>query len=146
MSPTDAMPTHSTVDVGDVLPARSFPVSRESLVRYAGASGDFNIIHWNERAARDVGLPDVIAHGNYTAALGIRFVVEWCGDPTAVREYGVRFARPVVVPDDAEGATVDISGVVAVKNEDGTVRVDLTVTSNGQKVLAQPRATLRLAP
>ncbi len=143
---TTPNPTFSSVEVGHELPQRSFPVTRETLIRYAGASGDFNIIHWNERAAHEVGLPDVIAHGNYTAALGIRFIVDWCGDPTAVREYGVRFTRPVVVPDDATGASVEISGVVAVKNEDGTVRVDLTVTSDGQKVLAQPRATLRLAP
>jgi acyl dehydratase len=143
---TTTNPTFSSVEVGDELLQRSFPVSRETLIRYAGASGDFNIIHWNERAAREVGLPDVIAHGNYTAALGIRFIVDWCGDPTAVREYGVRFARPVVVPDDAAGASVEISGVVAAKNDDGTVRIDLTVTSDGQKVLAQPRATLRLAP
>lgn len=143
---TPQMPTFAFVAVGDVLPQRSFPVTRETLIRYAGASGDFNIIHWNERAARDVGLPDVIAHGNFTAALGMRFIVEWCGDPAAVREYGVRFARPVVVPDDQVGASVEISGVIAKKNDDGTVRVDLTVLSDGQKVLAQPRATVSLAP
>lgn len=136
-------PVLATLEVGAELPTNEYSVTRETLVRYAGASGDFNVIHWNEREARDVGLPDVIAHGNLTMALGMRYLVEWCGDPTAVVEYGVRFARPVVVPDDGVGATVVIGGKVGAIDGD-TVRIDLTVTCEGQKVLAQPRANVRL--
>ena len=88
------------VEVGAELPEQSFPVRRADLVRYAGASGDFNLIHWNERVARSVGLPDVIAHGMLTMAQAARVVTDWAGDPGAVVEYGVRFTKPVVVPDD----------------------------------------------
>ena len=95
------------VEVGAVLPAQEFPITRADLVRYAGASGDFNPIHWNERFATEVGLPNVIAHGMFTMASAIRVVTDWAGDPGAVVEYGVRFTRPVVVPDpegrDARG-------------------------------------------
>ncbi|MFI1372653.1 MaoC family dehydratase [Streptomyces longwoodensis] len=133
------------VEVGTELPARTFPVTRDTLVRYAGASGDFNPIHWNERFAKEVGLPDVIAHGMFTMAEAIRVVTDWTGDPGAVVEYGVRFTRPVVVPDDDKGAVIEVTGKVAAKLDDHTVRVDLTVTSGGQKVLGMSRAVVRLA-
>ncbi|WSQ11190.1 MaoC family dehydratase [Streptomyces sp. NBC_01231] len=133
------------VEVGTELPAQSFPVTRDTLVRYAGASGDFNPIHWNEKFAKEVGLPDVIAHGMFTMAEAIRVVTDWTGDPGAVVEYGVRFTRPVVVPNDDQGATIEVSGKVAVKLDDNTVRVDLTATSAGQKVLGMSRAVVRLA-
>jgi acyl dehydratase len=130
-------------EVGMVLPARSFPISRAELVRYAGASSDFNPIHWNERLAMSVGLPDVIAHGMYTMALVGRVVTDWAGDPGAVVEFGVRFTRPVVVPDP-EGATLQVTGVVAALRDDGQAVVDLTATVNGQTVLAKASATVRL--
>ncbi|MGZ3099717.1 MaoC family dehydratase [Streptomyces sp. H72] len=136
---------YSDVEVGTELPARSFPVDRATLVRYAGASGDFNPIHWNERFAREVGLPDVIAHGMFTMAQAIRVVTDWTGDPGAVVEYGVRFTRPVVVPDDGQGAVIEVSGKITAKLDDRTVRVDLTATSAGQKVLGTSRAVVRLA-
>lgn len=136
---------HADVEVGTELPARTFPVTRATLVRYAGASGDFNPIHWNERFAKEVGLPDVIAHGMFTMAEAIRVVTDWVGDPGAVVEYGVRFIRPVVVPDDDQGATIEVSGKVAAKLDDNTVRVDLTATSAGQKVLGMSRAIVRLS-
>jgi acyl dehydratase len=132
----------SDVQVGDELPAQSFRVQRADLVRYAGASGDFNPIHWNERAATSVGLPNVIAHGMYTMAVVVRVVTDWVGDPGAVVEYGVRFTRPVVVPDP-EGAVLEVVGTVAAKEDDGTVRVDLTATVEGQTVLAKARAVVR---
>jgi acyl dehydratase len=132
----------SDVQVGDELPAQSFRVQRADLVRYAGASGDFNPIHWNERAATSVGLPNVIAHGMYTMAVVVRVVTDWVGDPGAVVEYGVRFTRPVVVPDP-EGAVLEVVGTVAAKEDDGTVRVDLTATVDGQTVLAKARAVVR---
>ena len=96
------------VDVGDALPAQEFRVQRFDLVRYAGASGDFNVIHWNERVARSVGLPDVIAHGMLTMAVVGRLASDWAGDPAAVVEYGTRFTRPVPVPDDDEGALLEV--------------------------------------
>ena len=138
-------PALADVAVGHELPARSFVLRRVDLVRYAGASGDFNVIHWNQRVATSVGLPDVIAHGMLTMATAVRLVTDWVGDPAAVVEYGVRFTRPVVVPDDDSGATVEVSGVVAAKDEEkGTVRVDLTATSAGDKVLGRARAVVRL--
>ena len=136
--------TAADVRVGDELPAQSFPITRLSLVRYAGASGDFNVIHWNERVARSVGLPDVIAHGMLTMAEAVRVVTDWVGDPGAVVEYGVRFTRPVVVPDDDTGAAVDVTGRVTELLDDGLVRVELTATSRGEKVLGQARAIVRL--
>jgi acyl dehydratase len=129
-------------DVGTVLPPQTFTISRADLVRYAGASGDFNPIHWNERFATAVGLPNVIAHGMYTMALAVRVVTDWAGDPGAVVEYGVRFTRPVVVPDP-DGAMLDVSGVVVAVRDDGLAEVDLTATVNGQTVLAKARATVR---
>ncbi|MFG2678339.1 MaoC family dehydratase [Streptomyces sp. NPDC048392] len=136
---------YDDVEVGTELPARSFPVDRARLVRYAGASGDFNPIHWNEKFAKEVGLPDVIAHGMFTMAEAIRVVTDWVGDPGAVVEYGVRFTRPVVVPNDDQGAVIEVRGKVAAKLDDRTVRVDLTATSAGQKVLGMSRAVVRLA-
>src|SRR5215217_1620235 len=132
------------VAVGTELPEQTFRVGRGDLVRYAGASGDFNPIHWNERVATEVGLPGVIAHGMLTMALAARAVTAWAGDPGALVEYHVRFGRPVVVPDDGTGARVTVRGKVGALGEDGRARVDLTVTSGGEKVLSLARATVQL--
>jgi len=131
-----------SIEVGMQLPAQDFPIHRVDLVRYAGASGDFNPIHWNERFAVEVGLPNVIAHGMFTMASAIRVVTDWTGDPGAVLEYGVRFTRPVVVPDP-DGAVLNVSGSVREIREDGLVEVDLTATVDGQTVLAKARAVVR---
>ena len=140
-----ARPAFDDVQVGDELPAGSYPIRRLDLVRYAGASGDFNVIHWNQRTATSVGLPDVIAHGMLTMATAARLVTDWAGDPAAVVEYGVRFTKPVVVPDDDRGALLEVAGVVAAKDEQArTVRVDLTATSGGDKVLGRAQAVVRL--
>nr|WSY52540.1 MaoC family dehydratase [Streptomyces sp. NBC_00886] len=136
---------YDDIEVGTELPAQTFSVTRATLVQYAGASGDFNPIHWNEKFAKEVGLPDVIAHGMFTMAEAIRVVTDWAGDPGAVVEYGVRFTKPVVVPNDDQGATVEVGAKVAAKLDDNTVRVDLTATSAGQKVLGMSRAVVRLA-
>lgn len=133
------------VEVGTELPVQTFAVDRATLVRYAGASGDFNVIHWNERVATAVGLPNVIAHGMLTMALGGRVVTDWAGDPGAVIEYGVRFTRPVVVPDDDTGAMVEVSGKVSRKDDEGVVQVTLTVRSEGATVLGKAQALVRLA-
>lgn len=136
---------YESVEVGTELPSRSFPVTRASLVRYAGASGDFNPIHWNEKFAVEVGLPDVIAHGMFTMAEAVRVVTDWAGDPGAVVEYGVRFTKPVVVPNDDKGALIEVSGKVAALLDDKQVRVDLVAMCDGQKVLGMSRAVVRLA-
>ncbi|MEV6161117.1 MaoC family dehydratase [Streptomyces sp. NPDC052052] len=135
---------YESVEVGTELPAQSFPVTRATLVQYAGASGDFNPIHWNEKFAREVGLPDVIAHGMFTMAEAIRVVTDWVGDPGAVVEYGVRFTKPVVVPNDDQGALIEVSAKVAALLDDKQVRVDLTAMSEGKKVLGMSRAVVRL--
>jgi acyl dehydratase len=127
----------------DQLQPQTYRVTRADLVRYAGASGDFNPIHWSDRHATAVGLPGVIAHGMFTMALVGRAVTHWAGAPDAVVDYGVRFARPVVVPDTDEGTTIEVSAVVKEPTDDGLTRLDLTATSVGQKVLAQARATIR---
>ncbi|MFJ3975620.1 MaoC family dehydratase [Streptomyces sp. NPDC090021] len=136
---------YADVAVGTELPAASFPVTRATLVQYAGASGDFNPIHWNEKFAKEVGLPDVIAHGMFTMAEAIRVVTDWVGDPGAVVEYGVRFTKPVVVPDDGRGGLIEVTAKVAAKLDDNRVRVDLTAMSAGQKVLGMSRAVVALA-
>jgi acyl dehydratase len=137
--------SYDRAEPGTELPLRQYQVTRRDLVRYAGASGDFNVIHWNERVARSVGLPDVIAHGMLTMALAGRFVTEWAGDPGAVTEFGVRFSAPVVVPDDDKGATVEVTGTVTERLDGQRVAVDVTARSNGTKVLTRARAVVRLA-
>lgn len=132
------------VEVGTELSSRTFAVTREDLVKYCGASGDFNVIHWNERTAKAVGLPDVIAHGMFTMALAGRVVTEWAGDPGAVESYSVRFSRPVVVPDDDTGATLEVAGKVE-SVEDGRAVVALTATVEGSKVLMAATAVVRLS-
>lgn len=132
------------VEVGSELPERTFRVTRADLVRYAGASGDFNPIHWSDRTATGVGLPGVIAHGMLTMGLTARSVTAWAGDPGALVEYTVRFGRPVVVPDDDAGAELTVRGRVAALLDGGRVRVDLAVTSGGEKVLSLARAVVAL--
>jgi acyl dehydratase len=117
-------------------------------VQYAGASGDFNIIHWNERFAKAVGLPDVIAHGMFTMATAARLVTDWAGDPAAVVEYGVRFSSMVPVPDDDKGTALVVSGTVEEKLEAKRVSVVLTARVagvDGAKVLTQARAVVQLS-
>ena len=138
------MPAYDDVEVGTALPERTFPITRGHLVRYCGASGDFNVIHWNERAAKAVGLPDVIAHGMFTMATTGRVVTDWAGDPGAVESYGVRFSRPVVVPDDDQGATLTVSGTVEEKLDGGRVVVGLTATVGEDRVLSGAKAVVRL--
>lgn len=137
--------SYAEVEVGTELPAQAFNVQRANLVMYCGASGDFNVIHWNERIATAVGLPNVIAHGMFTMAEAGRVVTDWVGDPGAVLEYGVRFSSPVVVPDDDKGATVTVSGVVEEKLDANRVAVALTAKVGDSAVLQKARAVVRLA-
>ncbi len=130
---------------GTELEPRTYQATRLDLVKYAGASGDFNVIHWNERLARSVGLPNVIAHGMYTMAQAGRYVTEVAGgDPGAVTEFRVRFSAMVAVPDDDHGATIEVAGTVAERLDDSRVAVDLTALHDGHKVLSRAHAVIRL--
>jgi acyl dehydratase len=122
---------------------QTFRVTRADLVRYAGASGDFNPIHWSERFATGVGLPGVIAHGMFTMALVGRAVTAWAGAPDAVVEFSVRFARPVPVPDTDEGTEVVVSGTAKGTTDEGHTKLALTATCNGEKVLSLAQAVIR---
>ena len=132
-----------TYEVGFELPSLTVNFTRADLVRYAGASGDFNIIHWNERTALSVGLPGVIAHGMLTMGHAVRVVTAWVGDPTKVIDYQVRFTRPVVVPDNDEGVDVTFTGRISAINDDGSIVVALGATCDGTSVLAKASATVK---
>jgi acyl dehydratase len=134
----------SEVTEGERLPGLQVRVTRAGLIRYAGASGDFNPIHWDQRAAREVGLPDVIAHGMLTMALANRLVTTWAGDPGALVECAVRFTRPLVVPDGPDGTLVELSGTVAQRRDDGTVVIAITACCAGRTVLGQATSTVAL--
>jgi acyl dehydratase len=137
----------SALEVGEVVAEASFPLTRDSLVRYAGASGDFNPIHYRDDVAHSVGLPGVLAHGMLTMGLAVQPVVDWLGDPGRVLDYQVKFTRPVVV-DPATGAVVTvIAKVGAIEDttaEPAIVRIDLTVTFGEQTVLG--KAQVRVVP
>jgi acyl dehydratase len=134
-----------TVEQGFELPSLTVTLRREDLVRYAGASGDFNPIHYSDRMATSLGLPGVVAHGMLTMAEAARVVTDWLGDPARLVEYGVRFVKPVPVPDDDDGAELLISAVVASVNDaDGTAEIDISTEFDGQKVLGRARAVVRL--
>ena len=128
--------------VGDSIGTRTVPLERVDMIKYAGASGDFNTIHWNDRVANSVGLPGVIAHGMLTMGVAINLVAEWTGDPGAIVEYSTRFAKLVPVPDPGTADLV-VSGVIGEINGD-LVRIDLTVALGAEEVLAKTRAVVRL--
>jgi acyl dehydratase len=140
-----ASPRYDDTLAGTEIEPRQYQVQRRDLVRYAGASGDFNVIHWNERVATSVGLPNVIAHGMLTMALAGRFLSDWAGDPGAVTEFGVRFSSPVVVPDDDKGALLEVSGIVTGQLDGNRVSVDVIARSGDAKVLTRAQAVVRLA-
>ncbi|WP_117212605.1 MaoC/PaaZ C-terminal domain-containing protein [Allorhizocola rhizosphaerae] len=125
-----------------VLPEQIFQVTRADLVRYAGASGDFNPIHWSERFATSVGLPGVIAHGMFTMALAGQAVAVWAGTGDAIVDFGVRFTRPVPVPDTDEGTDISFTAVVKAADADFAT-LELTAVCRGEKVLAQARAKVK---
>jgi hypothetical protein len=132
--------------VGQDIGSRAIEVSRADLVRYAGASGDFNPIHWNGRFAEQVGLPGVIAHGMFTMGAAVQLVTDWIGNPAAVVDYQTRFTKPVLVEDvDGPGASIEVSGAFgAIDSDYGTARVDLTVTAAGVKVLVKAQAVVKV--
>jgi acyl dehydratase len=133
----------TAVTVGDVIVERTVHLTRESLVRYAGASGDFNPIHYRDDIAAEVGLPGVLAHGMLTMGLAVQTIVPWLGDVGRILDYGVRFTRPVVV-DAESGADVGILAKVGAV-DDESARIDLTVTHAGATVLVKAQVRVRLA-
>ncbi|QIS18474.1 MaoC/PaaZ C-terminal domain-containing protein [Nocardia terpenica] len=130
------------IEVGQLIGERRIHVDRATLIRYAGASGDFNVIHWDEQAAKSVDLPDVIAHGMWTMGAAIQLVVDWCGDAGRVTSYGAKFTAPVPVPRDG-GADIDISALVKSVDRD-RLNIELTAASNGSKVLTRAVATVAI--
>lgn len=135
----------STLTKGESIGSTTITLTRADLVRYAGASGDFNPIHWSESTARQVDLPGVIAHGMLTMGAAVQLVTDWCGDPGAVLDYQTRFTAMVPV-DEVAGAELAVSGKVGAVKEDGTVRVDLTVTDprhGDAKILTKAQAVVR---
>lgn len=131
----------SGLEVGDVIAERTVHLTRESLVRYAGASGDFNPIHYRDDVAERVGLPGVLAHGMLTMGLAVETIVPWLGDAGRILEYGVRFTRPVVV-DPETGADVAVVATVGPVDDD-TARIDLTVTCAETAVLGKAQVRVR---
>ncbi len=130
------------MNAGDELETQVYAITRADLVRYAGASGDRNPIHWSDRVATAVGLPGVIAHGMVTLGLAARAVATW-SDGAEVVDLGAKFTNPVLVPDDDAGARVEIAGTVK-QVEDGLATLALTVTCDGVKVLGAPKAVVRV--
>ena len=131
------------VEVGTELPALTLRYTREDLIRYAGASGDFNPIHWSDRAAAALGLPSVLAHGMLTMGRALRIVTDWAGDPARVLGYFVRFTRPVVVPDTDEGVEVVYRATVA-DVADGVAKLSITAECGDDQVLGAARAEVRV--
>ncbi|MFT4307029.1 MAG: MaoC/PaaZ C-terminal domain-containing protein [Microbacterium sp.] len=129
-------------EVGEVVAQREVHLTRESLVRYAGASGDLNPIHYRDDVAARVGLPGVLAHGMLTMGLAVETIVPWLGDAGRILEYGVRFTRPVVVEAEA-GADVTVTARIGAVDEE-SVRIDLTVSAAGTTVLGKAQVRARL--
>jgi acyl dehydratase len=130
-------------EVGFELPAKEFKITRADLIKYAGASLDFNVIHWNERIAKSVGLPNVIAHGMLTMGKAIQIVTDWLDNPAKVVDYQVRFAAPVIVPDNEQGATLEITAKIT-ENLGDKIKIDIQARSEGAKVLGKAVAIVQL--
>jgi acyl dehydratase len=138
------MADYSKLEIGEVIAEESFSLTRDSLVRYAGASGDFNTIHYRDDIAESVGLPGVLAHGMLTMGLAIQPVIAWLGDAGKIVDYGVRFTRPVVVPANGEAVLLVIAKVAALEEETRRVRIDLTVTFEENTVLGKAQVWVQL--
>jgi acyl dehydratase len=134
----------ASLEVGQVIGTSEFLLTRDSLVRYAGASGDFNPIHYRDDFAQSVGLDGVLAHGMLTMGAAVQVAVDWVGDAGKVIGYGVRFTKPVFV-DAKDGAVLVVTGKIGeIDAENGEVRIDLTATFNETAVLGKAQARVRL--
>jgi acyl dehydratase len=134
------MPNFEELTVGDVVAQQDYKITRDSLVRYAGASGDFNTIHYRDDIAQAVGLPGVLAHGMLTMGISIQPVVSWIGDAGQVVDYGVRFTKPVVVPAHGHAGLSVTATIGALDEEAKRARVDLTTTFEENTVLGKAQA------
>ena len=138
------MPNFSELSVGDVVASKSFDLTRDSLVRYAGASGDFNPIHYRDDIAQSVGLPGVLAHGMLTMGLAVQPVIDWVQDSARILDYGVRFTKPVVVPATG-AATLTVTATIAqLDDENSKVRVDLSCSFEENNVLGKAQVWVQL--
>ena len=144
MNASVGRPDVAGLAVGDVIGTRMIMVDRSRLVRYAGASGDLNPIHWSDTAASDAGLPGVIAHGMFTMGAAVGIVADWAGDPGAVVDYQTRFTRPVPVPARGETHVEVVATIGAIDLDTRTVRVDLTVTHDSVRVLGKSQVRVAL--
>ena len=133
----------ASIVVGDELPELRIRVTRSVVVRYSGASTDFNEIHFSDRHARALGLPGVVAHGTWTMGAALRIVTDWAGDPARVSSYFVRFTRPVVVPDTDEGTEV-VVGARVTEVADGVAKLSITAMCAGEAVIGAARAEVRI--
>ena len=138
------MPNFAELSVGDVVASKSFDLTRDSLVRYAGASGDFNPIHYRDDIAQSVGLPGVLAHGMLTMGLAVQPVIDWVQDSARILDYGVRFTKPVVVPATG-AATLTVTATIAqLDDENSKVRVDLSCSFEENNVLGKAQVWVQL--
>jgi acyl dehydratase len=138
------MPEYSKLAIGEIIAEQSFSLTRDSLVRYAGASGDFNTIHYREDIAESLGLPGVLAHGMLTMGLAVQPVVSWLGDSGKVLDYGVRFTKPVVVPAKGEAVLLVVAKVAVLDEETQKARIDLTVSFEESTVLGKAQVWVQL--
>ena len=139
------MPEIRSLSIGQVVAEKVFKITRDSLVRYAGASGDFNPIHYRDDVAKSVGLPGVLAHGMLTMGASISPVIAWAGSPAAVVDYSVRFTKPVVVPPTGYAELKVVATVGLIEEENSRVRIDLTTTFEENAVLGKAQAWVKLS-
>ena len=132
------------LEVGQEIGSREFHLTRDSLVKYAGASGDFNPIHYRDDFAQAVGLPGVLAHGMLTMGVAVQIAIDWIGDPGRIIDYGVRFTKPVFV-DARDGAVLTVSGKIGeIDAENSKVRIDITAVAADLAVLGKAQAWVRI--
>jgi acyl dehydratase len=139
------MPDIKSLTLGQIVSEKTFKITRDSLVRYAGASGDFNPIHYRDDVAKSVGLPGVLAHGMLTMGVSISPVIAWAGSPSAIVDYSVRFTKPVVVPPTGYAEIKVVAAVGFIEEENSRVRVDLTTTFEENTVLGKAQAWVKLS-
>lgn len=139
------MPDIKSLTLGQVVAEKTFKITRDSLVRYAGASGDFNPIHYRDDIAKSVGLPGVLAHGMLTMGVSISPVIAWAGSPSAIVDYSVRFTKPVVVPPTGFAEIKVVAAVGFIEEENSRVRIDLTTTFEENTVLGKAQAWVKLS-
>lgn len=137
------METGVALGIGTILPRLVVTFTRETLVRYAGAGGDFNPIHYSSHAATELGLPDVVAHGMLTMGTALRVVTEWADPEAVVQSYSARFTRPMVVPDDGVGSVLEVTGVVSDLSDD-VLTINVEAFCRGEKVLGAGRVVIDL--